>query len=94
MDATVVWYAVYGALFLLALYTLFRTWVVRLDWTPTDRWRTTALVVACLCSLLLVSELVGLSLPGSTEIGVAGVGVLAAAVFLLLQFDGRRRLAR
>ncbi len=85
------WYAVYAGLFVLALYTLFRTWVLRLDWTLADRWRTTALVVACLCSLLVASDVVGLSLPGRTKLGVAGVGALAAVAFLFLQFGDPTR---
>jgi hypothetical protein len=91
MDSAIFWAVVYLALGLVTLLTLFRAWVVRGDWSAGDRWRTTALVVACLCALVATSDLVGLRTATATRIGIAGLGVVAAAAFLVLQFGDRRR---
>jgi hypothetical protein len=91
MESTTVWIGVYLVLGSVALLTLFRAWVVRGDWTQTDRWRTTALVVACVCTLLHTSDLAGVEMAQSAEFGVVGLGVLAAVAFCCLQFTERVR---
>jgi hypothetical protein len=91
MDPATLWAVGYLALGLVALLTLFRAWVVRGDWSAGDRWRTTALVVACLCALIATGDLAGLRVAPTTRIGVAGLGAVAAAAFVVLQFDDRRR---